>query len=334
MNGVTPRLQDLLEQCNQRLKDKYNIQDVCGKEKLREEIAREIGEFKTLNKLCSDRLKEFTLNRPMVGVDGSVNIVGKLYPHYIVLLQGLAKSTFKGEAGVFEYEILSPLIDEDEESISQLAIEEKISRQEAATKLKASLMAQLEVKVAIESIKRWKPTLVMMDGSLIRYKNEAEKEWDDLVELALREKVLLVGVIEEIGTHLLRDELEDELPITMEKMYDRELLFGIFKQGEMLEVDEGIDFKPQIQTAFLRTSKDPAPIGIDMLRKQREELDFVADLVYTLTPDEGRGIPLWLDIVDEEVRISHKQMNLLIDNYFDRELKQRLFHSKRLDRIY
>ncbi len=334
MSEVRPKLKDLLKRCNRRLKEKYDGQGNFGRDRLRKEIKRGVGEFRSLNKLSQSRLKKFTLNRPMVGVDGSVNTLGKLYPHYIVLLQGLAKSTLKEEDGIIEHEIFSPLLNEDEERISKLANEDKISKQESASKIKTSLMAWLEVRVAIESIKKWSPTLVMMDGSLIRYKNEAEEEWDNLVEVALKEDVLLVGVIEEIGTHLLRDQLEDELPTTMEKMYDRELLFGLLKAGEMLKVDDGIDFKPSIQTAFLRTANDPGPIGIDMLKEQKEELELVADLVYTLTPKEGRGIPLWLDIVDEEVRISHKQMNLLIDNYFDKDLKQRLFHSKRLDRIY
>jgi hypothetical protein len=102
----------------------------------------------------------------------------------------------------------------------------------------------------------------------------------------------------------------------------------------MLIIDEEIDFKPNLQTAFLRSARDPGVIGLDILKEQQTNLKQLANLVYTLTPEDSRGIPIWLDIVDEQVKITNKMMEALVDSYLDPKLKQRLFYSKRNERIY
>ena len=62
-------------------------------------------------------------------------------------------------------------------------------------------------------------------------------------------------------------------------------------------------------------TRSPKPIGIDLLEEQQIYLNEVANLVYTLTPKDGRGIPLWLDIIDKSVRISDKVMEGLLSTY-------------------
>lgn len=334
MLELTSKLKESLKDCNQSLREKYDYKSEVDEEKLRSLINTKLGEFKKLTSLEQDRLKEWTKSGSIIGVDGSVNTIGKIYPHYLSLLQGLAKSTIKSADEVVNHEVFSPLIEQDREKIfKKLQKEELENAQEAAGKIRTSLLADLEVKVAQKSIKKWGPNLVMMDGSLSRYKFQAEESWEQLVELALEKDVLLIGVIEEVGTHKISENLADELPVKMQNMYDRELLFGLLDQREVMKIDD-ICLTHGFKKAFFRSARDPGVIGLDILSKQETELDFAARVVDALTPQDGRGIPIWLDIVDNEVRISNKMLDAMVDNYIDADLKQKLFHSKRNDRVY
>lgn len=334
MLEITAQLKESLKDCNQCLREKYNYRSEVNDLKLRKLIEQELGAFKVLDKLEQERLKEWTNVGAIIGVDGSVNTLGKIYPHYLSVLQGLAKNTIKSEDEIIQHEVFSPLIESDRAKIFKKYHKEEIeSAPEAAGKLRTSLLAELEVKVAYASIKEWQPQLIMMDGSLSRYKFQAEDSWEGLVDLALQEDVLLLGVIEEIGTHKISENLKDDLPLKMENMYDRELLFGLLEQREIMKIDN-ITLTHGFKKAFFRSARDPGVIGLDILKEQQSELNFAAQVVDALTPQDGRGVPLWLDIVDNEVRISNKMLNAMVDNYIDADLKQKLFHSKRNDRIY
>ena len=334
MLEITSELKESLQDCNQYLKEKYDYKSEIDESKLRQLIKDELGQFKILNDLEQEELQQWTQSGSIIGVDGSINTLGKIYPHYLSVLQGLAKNTIKSEDEVVNHTVFSPLIESDRDKVfKKMKKEESDNAQEVAGKITSSLLADLEIKVAQESIRKWQPKLIMMDGSLSRYKFQAEESWEQLVELALQEKVLLVGVIEEIGTHKISENLKDFLPEKMQNMYDRELLFGLLKQREIMKIDD-ITLTHGFKKSFFRSSRDPGVIGLDMLKEQQTELDFVARVVYALTPQDSRGIPIWLDIVDNEVRISNKMLDAMVDNYIDPDLKQKLFHSKRSDRIY
>ncbi|OCL25787.1 NurA domain-containing protein [Orenia metallireducens] len=335
---LTEDLKFLLKDCNDKLKEKYENQSNLARKDLRRLISK-VAKFINLNRMEKVEIDKLMQGRPIIGVDGSVNKQGKVYPHYIELLQALAKSTDRSQDGIVKQRIFSPLIEDDMDMIkkkfsianNQEDENDKIYPQEIAGKIRSSLLACLEVLVARDSILKYNPSLIMMDGSLIRYKIQAEEEWEELVELALERDVLIIGVIEEIGTRDISTLLGDDLPNKMTEMYDRELMFGLLGLGEMMLFG---DSKDQLKKAFVRSSRDPGVVGIDILKEQSGAITDVASLVYSLTPEAGRGIPIWLDIVDEEVRISNKMMEMVIDNYLDPTLKQRLFHSKRADRVY
>ncbi len=338
---LTEELKELLGGCNSKLKEKYQSSNNLSSSHLKALIKGNIGGFVKLKKGLEE-VTELLGDRPIIGVDGSVNTKGVAYPHYVSLLQALAKSTNRVQESIVKQDIFSPLLAEDKSEITKkLAIarnipdenSEDIYPQEIAGRIKSSLLARLEVLVAKESITKVEPSLIMLDGSLSRYQIQAEKEWEQLTNLALENNILLVGVIEEIGTHDLSSQLEDnaDFPDNMKDMYDRELIFGLLDIGEMVVFDET---KNGLKKAFVRSSKDPGAVGIDILAKQSSYLEEIATLVYDLSPEEGRGIPIWLDVVDEEVRISNRMMDMIIDNYLDPSLKKRLFHSKRSDRVY
>lgn len=68
---------------------------------------------------------------------------------------------------------------------------------------------------------------------------------------------------------------------------------------------------------------------MDILDTQREYLEEMARLVFTLTPENSRGVPLWLDIVDKEVKISDDILRALMELYMDRGIYERFFISER-----
>ena len=82
-------------------------------------------------------------------------------------------------------------------------------------------------------------------------------------------------------------------------------------------------------SAFIRTSNFPGVVGIDILDVQENYLRFVSRLVYSLTPINSRGIPLWLDIVDKDVRITDELIKASLESYLDRDLYERFFVSER-----
>lgn len=343
MLEISDKLKSSLVDTNQKLRVEYSIADDLDNVNFRKIIQAEFGEFIKLKKLTETALQQWLGNQVIVGVDGSVNTLGSNFPHYISLLQALAKSTARKD--ISNAELFCPLLSSTQEQINDFIQARKrqgirVNEQEAASKIRSSKLAELELSVALKAIKNWASKLIILDGSLIRYRIEAENKWKELKEAAIKEEVLLVGVIEEIGTqeigkHLAKinkglEGINEENKDKLKTFYDRELLFGILKEGEMLEME----FKSGFKTAFLRSSRDPQVIGIDVLKEQQDSLQKMADLVYTLTPQNGRGIPLWLDIVDEEVRISDEMIENLIETYLDTDLKRKLFYSKRNERIY
>ena len=138
---------------------------------------------------------------------------------------------------------------------------------------------------------------------------------------------MLVGVVEGISTSVIWNALSEDLPSSISQASDWELLSGLLAVGEVLEVEAGL-FKEGFRTCFARFTPDPKPIGIDLPEEQQAGLEELQSMLYTLTPEGGRGIPLWLDIVDEKVRITDKMVEGLLkanlgEAYFEYLLQKR-----------
>jgi len=265
-------------------------------------IDKGIGNFNNCHKLETQDLLRIVEKGKIVGVDGSTNSSKGHFPYIITLQQALAKPCSNDLNAVTTTDALSPL-----------TTGTFLSEEEYRDIMKRNL-ASLEVKAAIEAIEQFGPKVILLDGSLVRYKIEAAPLWEKLKSRALAEHTLLVGVVEGISTNLISQCLKDDLPEVVYQASDWEVLFGLLKVGERLEIAPGL-FKEGFRTFFLRSSIDPKPIGIDLLEEQQVYLNEVANLVFTLTPRDGRGIPLWLDIIDKSVRISDKVMEGLLNTY-------------------
>ncbi|WP_036728152.1 DNA double-strand break repair nuclease NurA [Peptoniphilus mikwangii] len=299
-----------IKNINTLLKNKYEEIFSMDMNQFRTEILNKAGKIKTLKKLSSDELLKFGL---VVGVDGSTNRVGGAYPHYIELFQALAKPTV-GER-IFLNECYTPMIDGI------------IDNREFENKNRDKMLADIELKAALKSIEQHRPKILMMDGGLIRYKINNSDGYNELIENAEKNDVILVGVIKDLKTNIISRSVN-----RAENIYDREILYGRLLKGEIFEVFDAYNNKFQeggLVSAFLRTSNSAMMVGLDLIESQREYLTDIANLVYTLTPENSRGVPLWLDIVDSEVKITDAIIKAMLEEYLDRDIYERFFISER-----
>ncbi|PSL42240.1 NurA domain-containing protein [Salsuginibacillus halophilus] len=255
-------------------------------------------------------------DRGLGAVDGSVNQAGAEPPHVIYFFQALAMMMNRRQYE--SSDIYIPLIEEDDEE------EWKTAR--------STRMASLELETARRMIVEEKPGLVMMDGSLMHYRIEASESWAALRETALAQGVYLIGVSEEVGTRYLAD-WPPIAPHAAGLTYDKDILFGVLKPSEWLYLAEAQQ-KEELETVWMRASSDPAITGVDILKEQAEQLPAIMDIVYSFTPQESRGIPLPLDLVDKNVRITNQMVETLVEQYISPDFRYRFFRAKREDRIF
>lgn len=324
MYNLNNELKTKIEDINNILLEKYEEILSLDRNLLRKYIKDGIGDMKKLKKMTTEELKKYAELGGIMGVDGSKNRLGGAYPHYIEIYQGLAKSTLHIDKPIYKANIYTPLYSEENTNILEDSEEEK--------KKSDRLLAEIELDAALEGIKEFNPYVLIMDGSMIRYYIDCVEKWLELKEECQNRGIIIIGVTKDIKTFMIGDKLrkEREIPITR-RFPDKEILHGTLDYGEVVLIDkietkkEKVGFRP----SFLRSSNSPDVIGVDILIEQAEHLEEMARLVFTLTPKDGRGVPLWLDIVDSEVKIPDVMIRSLLESYLDRRLLEMLFISER-----
>ncbi len=322
--SINDGLKDKVQNLNMVLTEKYKEVLNLKRGDIRKFISENVGTIKTMKKLDQDLLLNYEKMGGIVGVDGSNNKIGGAYPHFVEVYQALAKSTKMDHEPLFLTDLYSPLYTEEIEN--PLENTERIIEEKRNIKL-----STLEVEVAIESIKKYKPYAILMDGGLIRYNIYAYDKWLELRSICEEEGIILVGVIKDIKTSIIGDTMKERDRNMEQVFYDRELLFGQLDYGEMIQIFDEVNKKGNqgYSSVFLRSSLQPSVVGMDILDTQRKHLEEMANLVFTLTPENSRGVPLWLDIVDKEVKISDDIMRALMERYLDRDVYERFFVSER-----
>lgn len=313
MYDIESQLRESFIELNERLKKDYSRVLNMPKEDLRSFLEENIGSLKPMKAYSKERLKDLYDKGGLVGVDGSVNKRGGAYPHYIELYRGLAKSTIYRDRQVSLVDIYSPM-------------DKPLLEEEEDLKERNKRLATIEVEAALESIDKLRPKVILMDGGLIRYNIYAEDIWQDLRLRCEDEDIVLIGLIKDIKTSIIGEYMDKGGDL---KLYDRELLFGKLDYGQYLIIDDAVNKKEGYVSAFLRTALGPDIVGMDMLESQRGYLEDMADLIFSITPEDSRGVPIWLDIVDEEVKVSDALMKAMMENYLDRGLYERFFICER-----
>ena len=306
-------LQDLegqLREVNKNLKDKYDFIFSLDNDTFRKELTENVGRLIEMEKFPKEKLSKY---KRTVGVDGSNNRSGGAFPHFIEIFQGLAKSTDGNE--IYKNKIYTPTLNDiyEDKNLSQ------------------KYLATIEIETALEYINKYDFDYLMMDGGFIRYKINCLDLFTELRETCEAKNIVLFGVIKDLKTNVIARSLEID-----EGIYDREILFNRLKTGEAVLIRNEINKKfikdglgEGFSSAFMRTSKFPGAVGLDILDTQEKYLEEISNLIYTLTPMSSRGVPLWLDIVDKDVKITDEILTTLLEEYLDRDVYERFFISER-----
>ena len=315
---ISKDLMDEVSYLNKRLKNRKNISKL-SRENIRNLITDEIGDIKVYDRFDVNKLKEIKKSGSICVVDGSVNRIGANYPNYVEFFQSMALLSSDQEPLV-KADILCPLVDEFSEH-DQF----QISKQ---------TLCATELEVAIEAVKNHGIKILMMDGTLMRYALEAEDLYEDLVDLCYEEHVLLVGVVEEISTKIIMNTFKKKRK-NVGMLFDREALFNVLDMNECFVVNEHKSRKEEynIEQAFIRTSKDPCVIAIDIPSQNMNDFDEIISFVLTMSDENTRGVPFLLDLVDKKTRIDNKQAEILAKKYLDTEMYQSIFRSQRSKRV-
>lgn len=301
-------LREQINDVNLDLRNKYSEVLKINSRDFREKLENEIGDLIKLKKFDKDELVNYS---SLVGVDGSNNKTGGAYPHFIEIFQGLAKSTNGNE--VFLSSVYTPTLTDvkDDGNLSQ------------------KFLASIEIETAIKYINEYDLKYLMMDGGFIRYKINCLDLFKKLRTLCEERGIILFGVIKDIKTNVISNKLGMD-----DTIYDREILFNRLSIGEAVLINNEINKKylengEGFSSAFMRTSNFPGAIGVDILDSQQEYLKEICNLIYTLTPINSRGVPLWLDIVDKDVKITDEIVSTLLEEFLDRDIYERFFISER-----
>lgn len=315
---ISKDLMDEVSRLNQRLKNRKNVSKL-SREDIRNLITNEIGKIKIYDRFSVNKLKEIKQDGCICVVDGSVNRIGANYPNYVEFFQSMALLGSDKEPLV-KADILCPLVD---------GFSERDQFQISKEKLCAT-----ELAVAIEAVSNHNIKILMMDGTLMRYALEAEDLYEDLVKLCYEKHVILVGVVEEISTKIIMNTFHENGK-NVGMLFDREALFNVLYMNEGFVVENHKSRKEEynIEQAFIRTSKDPCVIAVDIPSQNMNDFDEIISFVLTMSDENTRGVPFLLDLVDKKTRIDNKQAEILAKKYLDTEMYQSIFRSQRSKRV-
>ncbi len=199
-----------------------------------------------------------------------------------------------------------------------------LEAEDALARTRWEMLAELEAEVGMRALAAEEPRVLLWDGGFARLEIHAAGAWGEIRERALRQGTVVLGVTEEVATSSLVKPL---FPDAGENWGDREVLYGVLRPGEAFIREEGN--KKKRGRVYVRFASHPQVLAVDYLPEQKEELMTALCYLFTITPSHGRGFPLWLDIVDAEVRITREEMDTLLASYLDPELLEFYFRPLR-----
>jgi len=279
----------------------------------RRQAGRE-GSFFQLRRLAGKEIRSFFQDHPLVGVDGSFNNYGAGFPYLVTFFRALARSSQPdpqtGER-IWAHRVFSPLLPRYQEQVRE-KLELGLDPEDALARLRWEILAALEAEVGKHALILKKPRLLLWDGGFARLETHAAATWQQIRDDALRQGTIMLGITEEIATTSLVQALS---PSSGDIWGDRELLYGLQKPGEVFCRQERSGSKRR--RVYVRFAVHPQVVAVDYLPEQEQELAAALNFLYTITPSHGRGFPLWLDVVDTEVRITREEMEALLATYLD-----------------
>lgn len=289
------------------------------------------GSFFRLRRLSAGETRSFFRERPLVGVDGSFNSYGASFPYVVTFFRALARSSKQDSltgGRIWAHRLFSPLLPGYREQIRE-KLELGLEAEDALARIRWEMLAALEADVGLRALVTEKPRLLLWDGGFARLEIHAAAIWMQIRESALQQGTVMLGITEEIATASLVQAMS---PGVGELWGDREVLYGLLEPGEVFCRQERDERRRG--RVYVRFASHPQVVAVDYLPEQEHELMTALGFLYTITPSHGRGFPLWLDLVDAEVRITREEMEALLATYLDPVLTEVYLRPLRLRRDF
>ena len=216
----------------------------------------------------------------------------------------------------------------------------------------------MEVQSAIESMKKFKPNITFLDGSIIphyiprpdnpilkEYYNNLIDTYKSLFELSAKEGIILAGVIEDsrgvkfcdilmrLVLSQVDSELSKELKLVLEKTKDSNLLYYALKRGERTCVfnysknpsvhpilKEFEEMNRSFYSFYIKTVDFDRPLRVDFLGLGND-LDLVEKLSCILMQTSGHssyGLPSVLIEADQRAKLSEKDLDMFYSDLINR----------------
>lgn len=216
---------------------------------------------------------------------------------------------------------------------------------------------QMEIKTAIETIEKFKPDILLLDGSIIPHysdrpakSSKVHKSYEEMIslykklfEICLSRNVLLAGVVEDSRGTKFCDIVNErilskvshssvpELKGILEKTRDTNLLYWILQENERTDVFPYSDktkehpvmkdferFGDKIFSFYMKTAKFDRPIRIDFLGERELAEKFASVVLSISSHHSGYGLPSVLIEADQVAKLAEED----IENIYEQVLTQ------------
>ncbi|MCD6216023.1 MAG: DNA double-strand break repair nuclease NurA [Candidatus Aenigmarchaeota archaeon] len=192
---------------------------------------------------------------------------------------------------------------------------------------------EIELETAIESWKKYQPSMILLDGSIVPHPSLHVSESSSLYDLykhvlklyqslyKLSESCMIAGIVKDSRskkiTELWNKKFFDSQNELLKTTRDTNILFYILKTGERTEIIdyqniENLETKKEviekwpIKSCYMKTAEHDRPIRIDFLA-HKDKIDKLFSLIYTLCFFKQCAIPNILIEADKRARLSEKE---------------------------
>jgi len=202
-----------------------------------------------------------------------------------------------------------------------------------------------EVDIARETIEKFKPNFVLMDGSILphyipsidkdsplySYYKKAIEAYKKLFEASRKFKTILAGIIEDSRAarfcNLIAEslKLEKEFLLILEKSKDTNLLEYILKKGERTATfyyssqPSIFEFNSKDFVSFyVKVCDFDFPLRVDFLNSRENVADEISSILLSMVTSEDYSFPSVLIEADLRARLSEKEMEIFYNELVGR----------------
>ncbi len=337
MNQLIPKIQEVADR----------ISDIEGKRKKLAEFLKNVKTDVRLSKPAgSSDLDDMKIS----AVDGGI-VKRSLHGFDFVLARGVGVCFSYKNGKVYKVDYHP-----DKMPIPEFFVMEALSDLEWVHT--TSIVRQrVEIRTAIEAIDKFRPDLLLLDGSIIpHYQDRPAKSskihgsyeemvslYKRLFEACLSRNVMLAGVVEDSRGTKFCDIVNErilskvkhasvpELKEILERTRDTNLLYWILQEGERTDVfpysektkehpvmKDFQEFSDKIFSFYMKTAKFDRPIRIDFLGDKNLAGKFASVIFSISSHHSGYGLPSVLIEADQVAKLAEDD----IDNIYEQVLTQ------------